>query len=109
MMNLNDLKYPIGKFVMPKSLAMYEIKEGIEALASFPKKLKAVVKSITAEQENWVYRPDGWSIKQVIHHCADSHMQSVTRFRWALTESTPTIKTYHEALWAQMSDYQGPI
>ena len=86
MMNLNDLKYPIGKFVMPKSLAMHEIKEGIEALASFPEKLKAVVKSITAEQENWVYRPDGWSIKQVIHHCADSHMQSVTRFRWALTE-----------------------
>ena len=91
-MNLNDLKYPIGKFVMPKSLAMHEIKEGIEALASFPEKLKAVIKSITAEQENWVYRPDGWSIKQVIHHCADSHMQSVTRFRWALTESTPTIK-----------------
>jgi hypothetical protein len=109
MMNLNDLKYPIGKFVMPKSLAMHEIKEGIETLASFPEKLKALVKSITAEQENWVYRPDGWSIKQVIHHCADSHMQSVTRFRWVLTESIPTIKTYHEALWAQMSDYQGPI
>ena len=81
MMNLNDLKYSIGKFVMPTSLAMNEIKEGIEALASFPEKLKALVKSITVEQENWLYRPDGWSIKQVIHHCADSHMQSVTRFR----------------------------
>jgi len=87
MMNSNDLKYPIGKFVMPTSLAMHEIKEGIEAL---------------------FYRPDGWSIKQVIHHCADSHMQSVNRFRWVLTESTPTIKTYHEELWAEMSDYQGP-
>ncbi|MDA8889974.1 hypothetical protein N9I77_03535 [Cyclobacteriaceae bacterium] len=94
---------------MPTPLAMNEIKEGLEALASFPEKLKALVKSITVEQENWLYRPDGWSIKQVIHHCADSHMQSFTRFRWVLTESTPTIKTYHEALWAQMSDYQGPI
>lgn len=106
---MNDLKYSIGKFVMPTPLAMNEIKEGLEALASFPEKLKALVKSITVEQENWLYRPDGWNIKQVIHHCADSHMQSFTRFRWDLTESTPTIKTYLEALWAQMSDYQGPI
>ena len=61
---------------------------------------------LSTREKNWLYRPGGWSIKQVVHHCADSHMNCLIRFKWTLTESTPTIKAYFEARWANLIDSQ---
>lgn len=76
----------------------------IEEISLFPKRLEALISNITKEQLHWCYRPDGWTIKQVVHHCADSHMNSLIRFKLALTENNPIIKPYNEAKWANLTD-----
>ncbi|RED48335.1 DinB family protein [Seonamhaeicola aphaedonensis] len=109
-LDLEQLKYPIGKFECPERITDQHIKNWILVLEQFPIRLEALVKHLTKEQLDTVYRPDGWTIRQVVHHVADSHHHCYTRFKWALTEDKPTIKAYNEADWAELHDSkQAPI
>ena len=103
-MNDYNLKYPIGEFVNPKIYSLNNISEWIDVISSFYEKLSKDVDSLTKEQWRWQYRPDGWTIQQIVHHCADSHMNSFIRFKLTITETNPTIKPYNEKLWAELSD-----
>jgi hypothetical protein len=108
-MDIESLKYPIGKFTFPTTILEAEVKNWINDIASFPASLKSEVVGLSAEQLEWKYRPDGWCIRQVVHHCADSHINSQMRFKLALTEDNPTIKPYEEALWAMLPDMDSPV
>ncbi len=101
---LEHLRYPIGKFIAPEIYSGEYINNKIAEIASFPERLKKEVLQLTEEQLETVYRQDGWTIRQVIHHCADSHMNCFIRIKWALTEENPTIKFYHEDRWAELHD-----
>jgi hypothetical protein len=103
-MTIEQLKYPIGKFVKPDSYTSQVLHQYIRDIELFPSRLRAEVEQLTDEQLNTPYRPDGWTIRQVVHHCADSHMNSFIRFKLALTEETPTIKPYFEDRWAELAD-----
>ncbi|TXE14574.1 YfiT family bacillithiol transferase [Algoriphagus aquimarinus] len=109
MIDIELLKYPIGKFLKPENISDQNLKEASAYLGSYPQYLKETVKGFSEIQLNTPYRPGGWSVRQVIHHVADSHMNALTRFKLALTEVNPTIKPYDEAAWAKMSDYSLPI
>lgn len=108
-MDIEKLRYPIGKFAMPDTADSSLISKWIAEIESFPSKVKNATAALGDAQLNWVYRPQGWSIKQLIHHCADSHMNSFIRFKLSLTEENPTIKAYHEALWAELPDSKLPV
>lgn len=106
----NKLRYPIGLFECPKKITGKHISEWIEVLDLFPDRLKQLVSGLSESQLDTPYRPEGWTIRQVIHHVADSHHHSYIRFKWALTEDNPVIKYYYEALWADLFDSKtGPI
>lgn len=102
--NLEDLKYPIGKFSKPESISEEEIKSWITDIEQFPNRLNKLVPYLSASELNYRYRPDGWTIKQVVHHCADSHMNSFIRFKLCLTEELPTIKPFNDSKWAELPD-----
>lgn len=102
--DLYALKYPVGKFQMPEHLDEAQINQWIEEIDSFPEQLNDLIKDLSIMEMYWKYRPNGWSVKQVVHHCADSHMNSFIRFKLALTEDNPTIRPYYEDRWAAMSD-----
>lgn len=103
MLSIAELQYPIGQ---EEDMPVTEdnLKEWIKNLVELPQKLKEAVAGLSDEQLNTPYRPDGWSVKQVVHHVADSHMNSYIRCRLALTEQNPTITPYEETLWAELSD-----
>lgn len=101
---LDKLKYPIGKFTPPNSVSKQLVLTWISTIEEFPLKLTKLVELLDDDQLNTIYRPEGWSIKQVVHHCADSHLNSYIRFKWALTENTPIIKPYIEDKWAELFD-----
>ena len=103
-MDIEKLKYPIGKFEKPTTITKDILKIWISDISTFPKKLSTEVLNLTNKQLDTQYRPNGWTIRQVVHHCADSHMNSFIRFKLALTEDNPTIKPYHEDLWAELAD-----
>lgn len=103
-MNLEQLKFPIGQFEKPNEISNDVLSQWITVIEEFPNKIKSITNSLSVEELNWNYRPNGWNIKQVVHHCADSHMNSFIRFKLALTEENPTIKPYEEALWANLID-----
>ena len=103
-LDLNHLKYPIGKFVKPELISESQINEWIKTIDKLPNLLSELTKDLTIEQLNLPYRPDGWNIIQVVHHLADSHMNSFIRFKLTLTEEKPTIKPYHEDRWAKLID-----
>ncbi|MDR3273527.1 MAG: putative metal-dependent hydrolase [Flavobacteriaceae bacterium] len=105
-MNIEELRYPIGKFNPPEIITPQILDHWIEDIASFPQRLKKEVEYLSEEQLDTPYRPEGWTIRQVVHHCADSHMNSFIRFKLALTENNPTVKPYFEALWAELPDYK---
>lgn len=102
--NLDQLKYPIGKFIKPGTISESQKLEWIETLENLPEILSNLTNGLSVEQLNLPYRPNGWNIKQVVHHLADSHMNCMIRFKWTLTEDTPTIKAYHEDRWAKLKD-----
>jgi hypothetical protein len=99
-----DLRYPIGKFQWPASLGSEALRKVIAEIASAPAELRTAVNGLSEEQLETPYRPGGWTVRQVIHHVADSHINSYMRFRFALTEPEPTIKAYDENVWAQLPD-----
>ena len=102
--SLQNLRYPIGKFSRPAHYSTEFINECIATIEALPQQLKAVVEPLTDEQLNTPYRPEGWTVKQLIHHIADSHLNSYVRFKWTLTEDSPMIKAYDEKRWAELSD-----
>ncbi|WP_430408523.1 YfiT family bacillithiol transferase [Kordia sp.] len=103
-MDLEKLKYPIGKTQIPKHITTEHISEWIAVLENFPEKLKTLVVHLSSTQLDTRYRPEGWTIRQVIHHLSDSHHNSYTRFKWTLTEDKPVIKAYYENRWAELFD-----
>jgi hypothetical protein len=104
-----DLRYPVGKKVPVKNPTDAQRREFIDAIAAVPARLSAAVASLTPAQLDTPYRPGGWTVRQVVHHLADSHMNGYGRFKLALTEHEPTIKPYDEARWAELSDSKLPI
>ena len=103
-MNLEQLKYPAGKFVKPESITKEIIDSAISEIENFPNLVKTEIQNLEEKDLQLRYRPEGWTITQVVHHCADSHINSYIRFKLALTENVPTIKPYEESLWADLSD-----
>lgn len=103
-MDLEKLKYPIGKPQIPTQITEVHISEWIHILEKFPQKLENLVKQLSETQLDTKYRPDGWTIRQVIHHVSDSHHNSYTRFKWTFTEDKPVIKAYYEDRWAELFD-----
>lgn len=107
---MDELRYPVGRF--DKEVQVTESNRSllIEEIAATPSQLRAAVAGLTAEQLGTPYRPGGWTVKQVVHHLPDSHLNAYVRFKLALTEDWPTVKTYDEAKWAELEDsYQAPV
>jgi len=101
-MNNDDLlRYPIGKFTAKDSYSTEELQGFIERIENLPREIEKVINSMTIKQLDTPYRQGGWTARQVVHHMADSHTNAYIRFKWAITESTPTIKAYDEKAWAE--------
>lgn len=103
-LDLEKLKYPIGKFEFPIEFTSEYLSDKIKEIESFPERLEKETLHLTNEQLDTPYRPDGWTVRQVIHHCAESHMNCYMRIKWALTENNPVIKAYDETLWSELPD-----
>lgn len=99
-----DLRFPIGAFVAPPSIDANQISRWIGDIEHLPGDLRVTVSGLDEEQLRTPYRPDGWTVAQVVHHIADSHLNSYTRFRLALTEERPAIRPYDEAAWGELED-----
>jgi uncharacterized damage-inducible protein DinB len=100
----DDLRYPIGEFAFTGPPDQQERRDRIGRLAEAPTLLRSAVAGLSDSQLDTPYRTGGWTLRQVVHHLPDSHVNGYTRFRLALTESRPTIKPYQEARWAELSD-----
>lgn len=105
-MNTEDsLRYPTGRFQRPKRpLETVERRKMIDAIARTPDDFRAAVRGLSELQLDTPYRPEGWTVRQLVHHVPDSHMNAYVRFKLALTEDVPAIKPYDEAEWAKLSD-----
>jgi len=99
-----DSRYPVGKFKLPEVIGNDLRASSCAEIGDFPRKLRLAASALTEKQLETAYREGGWTARQVIHHLADSHMNSYVRFRLALTEDSPTIKPYDEARWAELND-----
>jgi uncharacterized damage-inducible protein DinB len=99
-----DQRFPIGKPTKVTDPDSAQIDEWLSAIDETPTRLREAVQGLTDEQLDTPYRDGGWTVRQVIHHVADSHMHSYARFRFALTEPSPTIHPYDEAAWAELPD-----
>src|SRR5690349_17966116 len=99
-----DLRYPVGNFERSGSTTPEERQRYLDVLAKAPELMRQAVAGLSEAQLDTPYRPDGCTVRQVVHHVVDSHMNSYIRFRLALTEENPTIKPHDEALWAQLPD-----
>ncbi|MDY7094891.1 MAG: putative metal-dependent hydrolase [Acidobacteriota bacterium] len=101
---MNDLRYPIGRFEHSGAVTDEELEGWIGHIEALPGQLAAAVVGLTDAQLDTPYRPEGWTIRQVVHHVPDSHLNAYVRFKWTLTEDRPTIKAYDEAAWAELPD-----
>ena len=99
-----DLRYPIGRFKPPEPITSQDLQSAIDAIAALPSELRAAVRDLKDAQIDTPYRPDGWTVRQLVHHIADSHMNAFTRIRKALTEKEPDITAYDEKAWAELVD-----
>jgi len=99
-----DLRFPIGKFEAPPAIGAETVAQWIDDIAAAPARFREAVRGLYDAQLDTPYRPDGWTVRQVIHHVPDSHINSYVRFRLAVTEDNPTVKPYDEAKWAGLSD-----
>lgn len=100
----DQLRYPIGTFNYDGDVADEDLERWIDQIATLPQDMRKVVARLSDEQLETPYRPGGWTLRQVIHHVPDSHLNSYVRFKLALTEDEPTIKPYNEARWAELPD-----
>src|SRR6476620_1609193 len=101
-----DLSYPVGRFDFNQPIAEADHPRLIAEIAATPGALRSAVAGLSRDQLETRYRPGGWTVKQVVHHVPDSHLNAYTRFKLALTEDEPTIKPYDEAAWAELPDSQ---
>jgi hypothetical protein len=101
-----DLRYPIGKFAQESALSPERREECIADIADAPRRLRAGVSGMSPGEFDTPYRPGGWTVRQVVHHLPDSHLNAYIRFKLALTEPEPTIKPYDQESWAQLADTQ---
>ena len=99
-----DIRFPIGRFEPRPGIADAERGSLIKSIANAPVKLRAALEDLSPRQIDEPYRPGGWTVRQVAHHLPDSHLNGYLRFKLALTEEQPTVKTYHEKLWAELED-----
>jgi uncharacterized damage-inducible protein DinB len=104
-----DLRYPIGKADMKTPLAAGERAQRIDSIAALPAQLRKAVHGLTDAQLDTPYRPGGWTVRQLTHHVADSHMNAFVRFRLGFTEDNPTIKPYDEKAWSELPDMRLPV
>ena len=101
---MTDLRYPIGKFNPKPSITDEERRALIQQIEEAPAKLREAVKGLDDRRLDTPYREGGWTVRQVVHHLPDSHLNSYIRFKWTMTENQPTIKAYEEQLWAELVD-----
>jgi len=101
---MNDPRYPIGKFERRDALTSAERRQMIDDIAEVPARMREAVSGLTPAQLHAPYREGGWTLRQVVHHVPDSHLNAYIRFKLALTEDSPTIKPYDEARWAELPD-----
>jgi len=101
---MTDARFPIGKFHYEGPLSNDQKKAFLDDVEQTPAKLRAAVAGLSEKQLDTPYRPEGWTVRQVVHHVPDSHLNSYVRFKLALTEDEPTIKTYAEDRWAELAD-----
>jgi uncharacterized damage-inducible protein DinB len=101
---MTDLRYPVGKFHFDAPLTEQQKQKALDDIASAPANMRKAVKGLSEAQLDTPYRPDGWTVRQVVHHVPDSHMNAYIRFKLALTEDEPTIKPYAEDRWAKLAD-----
>jgi len=99
-----DPRYPVGKYVRSATITPAQRAEFIDDLARLPERVTAATRGLTLEQLDTPYRDGGWTVRQVVHHIADSHMNAYIRMRLAATEDDPPVKTYDEKAWAQLAD-----
>jgi uncharacterized damage-inducible protein DinB len=100
----DDLRFPIGEFQWPAAVSVADRKCFIDRISSVPARLRDAVAGLSAEQLDTPYRDGGWTVRTVIHHVPDSHLNSYVRFKLALTEEDPVVKPYDEAAWARLND-----
>ncbi|HVM92671.1 MAG TPA: bacillithiol transferase BstA [Terriglobales bacterium] len=104
-----DLRYPVGKFSYGGPPTPEQKRQFLDDIEQTPARLRAVVRGLSDQQLDTPYRDGGWTVRQVVHHVPDSHLNSYVRFKLALTEDEPTIKTYMEDRWAELPDSRQPI
>ncbi|MGN8770254.1 YfiT family bacillithiol transferase [Paenibacillus barengoltzii] len=104
-----DPRYSIGEYAFTGEITAAQRDQWIREIETLPTRLRQAVAGLSEDQLNLPYREGGWTLRQVVHHLADSHINAYTRFKLALTEETPTIRPYHEDRWAKLSDYEGDI
>ncbi len=101
---MSTRQYPVGRFEHEGPVSDEQLRAWIGEISALPAQMRAAARGLSAEQLDTPYRPGGWTLRQVIHHVPDSHMNAFVRFKWALTEDTPTIKAYDETAWAELGD-----
>ena len=101
---LESLRFPIGRFKLQENITQDTLRFCIQDIEALPGLIRRAVNNLNDSQLDTQYRPDGWTLRQVIHHVADSHVNSYIRFKWALTEDAPTIKAYDEKKWAELEE-----
>ena len=106
MNEISDPRYPIGKFDHEGIASSEQIAGWIDDIELLPRLLRTAVEPLSEAQLDTPYRTGGWTLRQVVHHIPDSHLNSYIRFKWALTEDEPLIKAYDEGHWAELSDYR---
>lgn len=107
---MQDLRYPIGVFQAPRPVTSQHLADGIASIARCPGELRAAVRGLDDARLDTPYREGGWTVRQVVHHLPDSHMNAYIRMKLAATENHPAVKPYHEALWAELADAKdGPV
>lgn len=104
-----DLRFPIGEFDKNVEVTPELRAEFIQTIADLPEKMAKAVAGLSEEQLDTPYRPEGWTVRQTVHHVADSHINSLCRFKLALTEENPTIRPYFEDRWAELADSKLPV
>jgi hypothetical protein len=101
---MEDIRYPIGKFSAKDDYTEEEISSFLKRIADLPSKLESTIENLSNDQLDTPYRDGGWTVRQVVHHVADSHMHAYIRTKWTLTENEPVIKAYLEKLWADTNE-----